>query len=129
MEWRLTQGQRKEISGYPESMQASIRRIEETRLSRVQEEIPKLSLKERQELLQKFHPDYREGGRCELKVGINQGEKVPYELADLFEGESAVRPEEIDLIHVKKKWMYWSSVGVEAGLPQLSLQQSWEQGR
>ena len=68
-------------------MQESIRKIEETRLSRAREEIPMLSLKERQELLQRYHPDYREGGRREVKVGVNQGQRVPNELADLFEGK------------------------------------------
>jgi succinate dehydrogenase/fumarate reductase flavoprotein subunit len=91
------------ISGYPESMQASIRRVEETRPSRAQEEFQRLSLKERQELLRKFHPDYREGGRREVKIGVNQGQKVPNELADLFEGISSVRPGEIDLSRVKRE--------------------------
>ena len=90
------------MSVYPESMQASIREIEETRLSRAREEFPKLSLSERQELLRNFHPDYREGGRREVRVGANQGEKVPVELADLFEGSSAVRPESIDLSRVAR---------------------------
>jgi len=53
------------------------KKLEETRLLRVKEEIPMLSLKERQELLQGFHPDYREGGRREIKAGVNKGEKVP----------------------------------------------------
>lgn len=91
------------MSLYPESMQASIKKLEATRLSRAKEEIPMLSLKERKELLQKFHPDYREGGRREIKVGVNKGERVPNELADLFEGASVVRPDEIDLTHVKKE--------------------------
>ena len=89
------------MSGYPESMQESIKKLEATRPSRAKEKIPMLSLKERQELLQRYHPDYREGGRREIKVGINQGEKVPHELADLFEGEGVVQPEEVDLSNVK----------------------------
>ncbi len=91
------------MSVYPEKMQESIKKLEETRLSRAKEEIPMLSLKERQELLQRFHPDYREGGRREIKVGVNQGERVPHELADLFEGESVVRPEEVDLTHGREE--------------------------
>ena len=91
------------MSVYPESMQESIKKLEETRLLRAKEEIPMLLLKERQELLQGFHPDYREGGRREVKVGVNQGERVPHELADLFEGESVVRPEEVDLTHVREE--------------------------
>ena len=91
------------MSVYPESMQESIRKLEVTRLSRAQEEIPLLSLKERQELLQRYHPDYRDGGRREIHVGINQGQRVPHELADLFEGESRVRPDEVDLSGVKRE--------------------------
>lgn len=91
------------MSVYPESMQESIRKLEVTRLSRAQEEIPLLSLKERQELLQGYHPDYREGGRREIHVGINQGQRLPHELADLFEGESRVRPDEVDLSGVKRE--------------------------
>src|SRR4030067_2499327 len=84
-------------------MQESIRNVEATRPQRAKEEIPMLSLKERQELLQGFHPDYREGGRREVRGGVNQGERVPHELADLFEGESVVRPEEVDLTHVREE--------------------------
>jgi succinate dehydrogenase / fumarate reductase flavoprotein subunit len=91
------------MSGYPESMQGSIRKLEVTRLSRAQEEIPLLSLKERQDLLQRYHPDYRDGGRREIHVGINQGQRVPHELADLFEAESRVRADEVDLSGVKRE--------------------------
>ncbi len=91
------------MSVYPGTMQESIKKVEETRLSRAKEEIPMLSLEERQELLQRFHPDYREGGRRELKVGVNQGERVPHELADLLEAESVARPEEVALTHVREE--------------------------
>ena len=91
------------MSGYPESVQESIRKLEGTRLSRAQEEIPLLSLKERQELLQRYHPDFRDGGRREIHVGINQGQRVPHELADLFEGGSRVRPDEVGLAGVKRE--------------------------
>jgi len=90
------------MSAYPESMQGSIRKLEATRLSRAKEEIPMLSLKARQELLQKFHPDYREGGRREIKTGVNRGERVPNELGDLFEGVGMVHPGEIDLGHIEE---------------------------
>ena len=82
-------------------MNESIRKLEATRASRAKEEIPLLSLKDRQELLQRFHPDHREGGRREIKAGVNRGERIPNELADLFEGRSAVRPGEVDLSHVR----------------------------
>ena len=83
------------MSSYPENMQASIREIEETRLSRAKEEFPKLSLKERQDLLQKFHPDYREGGRREVKAGVNRGKKFPLNWRTSLKEASPVRPPEI----------------------------------
>jgi succinate dehydrogenase/fumarate reductase flavoprotein subunit len=91
------------MSAYTESMQGSIRKLEANRPLRAREEIPMLSLKDRQELLQKFHPDYREGGRREIKAGVNKGQRVPNELADLLEGISVVRPGEIDLNRVKEE--------------------------
>lgn len=84
-------------------MQESIRKLEATRLSRAREEIPLLSLKNRHELLRKYHPDYREGGRREILVGVNQGQRIPHELADLFEGQSRVCPDEVDLSKVKRE--------------------------
>ena len=90
------------MSGYPEGMQESIRALGATRELRAKEEIPLLSLKEREELLRSFHPDYREGGRREIRVGINKGEKVPNELADLFEGKSLVPPEDVDLTQIRE---------------------------
>ena len=91
------------MKSYPESMMASIRILEATRSARAEEEIPMLSLKERQELLQRFHPDYREGGRREIRMGINQGQRVPNELADLFEGKGFIKPEEVDLGRPKEE--------------------------
>ena len=91
------------MSAYPESMQASILKMESTRPTREKEEFPKLTLTERQDLLQKYHPDYREGGRREVKVGVNRGQRVPNELADLFEGVSFARPVEIDLARVRRE--------------------------
>ncbi len=91
------------MSAYPESMQASIRKVESTRPARGKEEFPKLTLTERQDLLQRYHPDYREGGRREVKVGVNRGQRVPNELADLFEAVSFARPDEIDLGRVRRE--------------------------
>ena len=112
------------MSGYPEGMRGSIRRLEATRLSRAKEEISMLSLKERQELLQKFHPDYREGGRRAIEAGVNKGERVPNELADLFEGISLVRPGEIDVGDVKEKVDVLIIGGGGGGLLPLSLQRN-----
>jgi hypothetical protein len=105
------------MSAYPESMQASILKMESTRPTRAKEEFPRLTLAERQDLLQKYHPDYREGGRREVKVGVNRGQRVPHELADLFEGVSFARPGEIDLARVRREVDVLVIGGEEAAFP------------
>jgi len=59
-----------------------------------------------------------------VNVGVNQGEKVPVELADLFEGRSVVRPEAIDLSAWREAWILVIGGGGEA-----PLQPSWQQNR
>lgn len=86
---------------YPESMTESIGRLEATRKHRMKQEIPLLSLSEREDLLRSYHPDYREGVRREIQVGMNRGERIPNELADLFEGESMVDLDHFDLTQPK----------------------------
>jgi succinate dehydrogenase / fumarate reductase flavoprotein subunit len=91
----------REMSGkntsYPETMMKSIKRLEETREKRIEQKIPLLGLSEREVLLKQFHPDYREGVKREIQVGANRGERIPNELADLFEGESMIDPDDFDL--------------------------------
>jgi succinate dehydrogenase / fumarate reductase flavoprotein subunit len=88
---------------YPELMQRSINILESTRGRRRKEKIPLLPLSQREEFLKRYHPDYREGVCRRLRVGINKGERVPNELADLLEGQTIIQPDEIDLNHPKYK--------------------------
>ena len=86
---------------YPELMQRSIDVLESTRKRRRKEKIPLLPLSQKGELLKRYHPDYREGVSRRLRVGVNKGERVPNELADLLEGQSLIQPGKIDLNHPK----------------------------
>jgi len=86
---------------YPESMMGSIERLEATRQKRIEQQIPRLSLAEREVFLKKYHPDYRVGVKREIQVGINRGVSIPNELADLFEGESMVDVDHFDLSNPK----------------------------
>ena len=83
--------------GYPDSMKSSIRKLESTRKSRMQQEIPILSLEEKNQLLSDFHPDYRSGAHREIPIGVNQGDRAVSELVDLLESDSHVDPTAIDL--------------------------------
>jgi succinate dehydrogenase / fumarate reductase flavoprotein subunit len=83
--------------GYTPAMRESIKRVEATRPARLQETWPMMSPAEKQEVLQKFHPDYIPEGMRGLKVGPGKGMRTPHELADLLEGHSMLRGVEFDL--------------------------------
>ena len=87
--------------GYPDFFEPYIRRVEETRPARMEkrkgaEEFPFMSLDERQEML-KYHPDYKEEGRREIRVGVSKSYRVAHEFVDLLEARSRVDPDKVDL--------------------------------
>jgi succinate dehydrogenase/fumarate reductase flavoprotein subunit len=77
-----------------------IKRVEATRERRLDEEFPLLSADAKQELLEGFHPDYKEEVFRTLKVGPSKGERTPVEYADIFEAYSALDPIAFDLSDV-----------------------------
>lgn len=82
---------------YPSSMRESIGRVEATRPQRMGVEPQRLSLEERKELLEQFHPDFKEEGKRALAVGPSKGELVPHEMADLLEAYPLLDPVQVDL--------------------------------
>ncbi len=82
---------------YPEIMQQSIKRLEETRNYRLTEKLPLLSLEEKRQLLEAYHPDYRADVRRQIQVGVNKGDSAASEFVKLLEAGSIVDPEKIDL--------------------------------
>ncbi|MBD3332753.1 FAD-binding protein [candidate division GN15 bacterium] len=100
---------------YPDSLKQLIKVVESTREERVarklkNEEVPFLSLDERAEML-KHHPDVKEEGRREIKVGPSKGYRVAHEMADLLEASSRVDPTKIDV----SRWDYETDVLVIGG--------------
>ena len=81
-------------------MLESIKKVEATRAERIGMEPRRMTAEEKDELLRKFHPDYRQEGFQELKIGPNKGEKVPYELGTLLHSNSRIKDVPIDLNHV-----------------------------
>lgn len=57
----------------------------------------RMTAEEKENLLAAFHPDYKQDEFTALSVGVNKGEKVPTQLAELLQGKSRITPEEIDL--------------------------------
>ena len=71
--------------------------VHKTRDARLQQTIPKYSPADRDHLIKKFHPDFREAAYRPITFGPNAGEMPVRELAALLEGESPV-PADLGLI-------------------------------
>ena len=90
---------------YTSDLKELIKRVEATRSTRVEkkkrgEEFFLLSLKEREERLRKYHPDFKEGSRKEIRVGPNKGYEISPEIVELLEAKSRVNPNTIDLSRI-----------------------------
>ena len=73
------------IDGYPEYMCESIKRVEKTRLKRIGTLPPQMMPEEREEILNRYHPDYVPGGKRPIKIGPNREDIAPNEVVDLLE--------------------------------------------
>ncbi len=82
---------------YTPQLQELMKKVEETRPSRVGIDFPRMTPEERREVLQQFHPDYIEDGFRQIKVGVDRGARMPSEMADVFESWSRLREVNIDL--------------------------------
>ncbi|MDO4298606.1 MAG: FAD-dependent oxidoreductase [Lachnospiraceae bacterium] len=78
-------------------MLESIKKVEATRSERMGMEPRRMTAEEKDTLLKQFHPDYRQDGFAEIKVGPNKGEKAPTELANLLHSNSRLHGVPIDL--------------------------------
>jgi len=82
---------------YPDYMKELIKKVADTRNKRVEDSrqgisFPRLSLEAGEELLKKYHPDYRENAKRALAVGKNRGDRIPNELADILESYGHLDP-------------------------------------
>lgn len=82
---------------YPESMRKSIAKVNASRHERIQQSFPLLSYEEKTRLLETYHPDYNLQKKRKLRLGPNEGDLVPQELASILEGEPLIDPDYIDL--------------------------------
>ncbi len=81
-------------------MYESIKKVEATRKERMATEPRRMTAEEKETLLKAYHPDYREDGFAEIKVGPNKGEKAPKELTELLHSNSRLLKEKVDLSKV-----------------------------
>ncbi len=82
---------------YTPQLKELMKKVEESRASRVGATFPRMSPEERRDVLQNFHPDYNEDGFREIKVGVDKGARLTTEMADVFEAFSRLRDVDIDL--------------------------------
>jgi len=90
------------MSGYTKKFRDLIKKVEATRAKRVEtakkgEHFPALTLEQRSEWLNKYHPDYKDEGRRAVRVGPNKGTVLPEEVADLLESRSRLNLDKVDL--------------------------------
>jgi succinate dehydrogenase/fumarate reductase flavoprotein subunit len=88
---------------YPEYMTESLKLIEQTRSKRLELEksgkpvFPPMTADEREDVLNRFHPDYKKESRRVIHIGPNRGEVITTEVADILESHSRIRPSLFDL--------------------------------
>ncbi|MBU4204394.1 MAG: hypothetical protein KKD59_10680 [Acidobacteria bacterium] len=74
---------------YPEYMNPSLEKVTKTRQKRFElaksgkPVFPPMSAEERQDVLNRFHPDYKADARREIHIGPNKGEQLTTEIADM----------------------------------------------
>ena len=88
--------------GYTPEMLEQIKLVEASRPERLAQSqagvaFPALSMDQRDEVLNAFHPDYTEEGRRALGIGTNKGEVYTEELVDLLESRSFIEGVDVDL--------------------------------
>jgi succinate dehydrogenase/fumarate reductase flavoprotein subunit len=88
---------------YPEHMKPSLDKVAQSRNKRFElaksgkPVFPPMNAEEREEVLRKFHPDYRPESRRKIRVGPNKGELITTEVADILESHSRISPDIFDL--------------------------------
>jgi succinate dehydrogenase/fumarate reductase flavoprotein subunit len=85
------------MSGYPDYMQESLKKVEETRMGRIGKRLPAMTARQKDDILKKYHPDWRIDQKRELKLGPSRGAVMPHEVANILEAHSIIKPEKIDL--------------------------------
>lgn len=88
---------------YPDYMKESLERVERTRSKRLEigrsgkPVFPPMTADERDDVLKKFHPDYKKESRRVIHIGPNKGASITTEVADMLESHSRIKPDLFDL--------------------------------
>lgn len=82
---------------YSENFSDSIKAVEEAREKNIAYEPVRMTAQEKEDLLKKYHPDYKTEEFEELKIGPNKGDKVPTELAAMLQAHPRISADDVDL--------------------------------
>ncbi|WP_372712841.1 FAD-dependent oxidoreductase [Ilyobacter sp.] len=82
---------------YTADMRELMKKVVETRSQRLGKDFPRMSPEEKIDVLNENHPDYTDKGFRVLRHGVNKGQRVPKELADLIEAKSKLENIDINL--------------------------------
>ncbi len=82
---------------YSERFHESIAAVEAAREKNIALEPARMTAQQKEDLLSKFHPDYKKDEFATLEIGPNKGDKVPTELAAMLQAHSRINVEDIDL--------------------------------
>ena len=77
---------------YTPAMLESIARVEASRQARLSATFPRMTPQERDNVLQRFHPDYISEAAREIRVGGCKGARAPLELCDVLEAPPQLDP-------------------------------------
>ncbi len=82
---------------YTDKMFESMKKVEAARAANAVLEPRRMTAEEKDALLETYHPDYKKSEFDVLKIGVNKGDKVPHELAELLQANSRISPEKVDI--------------------------------
>ena len=75
----------------------SVKLVEKKREHNMKHPVKPMSMKDREEMLRKYHPDYMSGTRRELRVGTDKGNVFYNGIIELLEARPVLDPKDVDL--------------------------------
>ena len=88
------------IDGYPDYMMESIKKVEAKREANLKKKVKAMSMKAREEILAKNHPDFMAESKHELALGVDKGQLMYNGFADLLECKSILDTSKVDLTQI-----------------------------
>jgi len=85
------------IDGYPDYMMQSIKLVEKKREKNMKNPVKPMSMDAREKMLNKYHPDYMDGTKRNVRVGPNKGELLYNGIVDLLESKPVLNPKDVDI--------------------------------